>query len=86
MSVTTAPGVTFVTTIERFGNPPVSLIESAEIVGACGFTAYLIGTRCFTRTPVPSTGNSTSTSFVNRPTLERSGAPSIQVKLVLSTL
>ena len=86
VKVTVDPGTTFVTTIDRFGKPPVPLVESIEISGACGLTVYVIGTRCFTRTPVASTGNSTSTSLVNRPALEISGAPSTHLKSVLFPL
>ena len=44
VKVTRAPGVTFVTTIERFGKPPVSLVESTEIAGACGFILIVTST------------------------------------------
>ena len=76
VKVTRAPGVTFVTTIERFGKPPVSLVESTEIAGACGFTLTVTGTFCVTLTPVESAGSSTSTSLVKVPTVVSDGAPS----------
>ena len=36
--------MTLVTTIERFGKPPVSLVELTEITGACGFTLIVTST------------------------------------------
>ncbi|WP_375554945.1 hypothetical protein [Streptococcus nidrosiense] len=44
VKVTRAPGVTFVTTIERCGKPPVSFVEPTEIAGACGFTLIVTST------------------------------------------
>ena len=76
VKVTVAPGVTFVTTIERFGKPPFSVTESVAISGACGFTLIVTGTFCLTLTPVESAGSSTSTYLVKLPTVESDGAPS----------
>ena len=76
VKVTVAPGVTFVTTIERFGKPPFSVTESVAISGACGFTFTVTGTFCLTLTPVESAGSSTSTCLVKVPTVVSDGAPS----------